>query len=325
MSAKEAKGTKGLAILHEDQWLIVVNKPSGMLSIGFPGSRTPSAQDLLTDMKKSRGKQRIAVVHRLDRDTSGVMMFACTAEAKTAIMDDWQRIVTERTYRCVCARGEKAAPLEDAFTVDAPLAYNIHDVAFVPKPGDAKHRKDAEKAVTRCKVIERGSMYDLVECELETGRKNQIRVHLAHIGHPIVGDEVYGVQDWESADTGDKPAVPSPIGRLGLHARVLAFIHPFTGAKLRFELPEPESFAKIIAAKIHIPRKSRATAKNGNTYVREKPEFAGKPGGKPGAKPFGRERPPRKEKMEDLTDLKALPGKKRPERGQTGSRFIPKK
>jgi len=315
MCAKEKKGTKGLAILHEDQWLIVVNKPSGMLSIAFPGSRTPSAQDLLTELKKSRGKQRIAVVHRLDRDTSGVMMFACTAEAKTVIMDDWQRIVTERTYRCVCARAGKAAPLADTFTVNAPLAYNIHDVAFVPEPGDAKHRKDAEKAVTHCKVIERGSIYDLVECELETGRKNQIRVHLAHIGHPIVGDEIYGVQNGEEADTAGKASVASPIGRLGLHARVLAFTHPFTGERLRFEVPEPESFAKIVAVKVYIPRKSRAIAKNGNTYVKEKP----------GGKPFGKDRPPRKEKMEDLTDLKPIPGKKRPERGAVGSRFIPGK
>ncbi len=310
MSAKETKGPKGLSILHEDQWIIVVNKPSGMLSIGFPGSRTPSAQDLLTEMKKSKGKQRMAVVHRLDRDTSGVMMFACTAEAKTVIMDDWQRIVTERTYRCVCARDEKAPPLAETGTINAPLAYNIHDVAFVPRHGDTKHLKDAEKAVTHYKVVERGSTYDLVECELETGRKNQIRVHMAHVGHPIIGDEIYGMQNWEATEATNKTSVPSPIGRLALHARVLAFIHPFTGEKLRFEIPEPASFAKIVAVKVYIPRKNRATSKNGNTYVKEKLS--------------SRERPPRKEKIEDITDLKPIPGKKRPERGQTGSRFIPK-
>lgn len=312
-------GKNSLEILFEDQWIIVVNKPSGMLSIGFPGSRTANAQDLLTEMKRSKGKQRIAVVHRLDRDTSGVMMFACTAEAKKKLMDGWQKIVTERTYRCVCARLEKALPLEDKGTIAAPLAYNKNDVAFVPKPGDAKMLKEAEKAVTHYKVLERGEIYDLVECELETGKKNQIRAHMAYLGHPVIGDDIYGAKETGEAFETGKTNSASPIGRLALHARVLAFTHPFTGAVLRFELGESESFAKIIAVKKYIPRKNRVTTKNGISYTKAKPDFI--------TKFPAKDRPGKKERLKENTNLKPLPrsGSRTKSNPKGESRFIPKK
>lgn len=283
-----------------------------MLSVGYPGSRTANAQDLLTSIKKRAGKRRIAVVHRLDRDTSGVMMYACSAEAKKTIMDGWQKIVTERIYRLVCARSPNAVPLEDEGTIKAPLAYNRHDVAFVPRAGDSKHLKDAEKAITHYRVLERGDVYDLVECSLETGRKNQIRAHMAYLGHPVIGDGVYGLKDITDEDNDDErePTGPSPIGRLALHARTLAFVHPFTGEALRFELSESESFAKIVATKRHIPRKERITRKDGTVLKREIVE-----------------KYPRKEKIEDLTDLKPLArGSLTKQINQDGiSRFIPAK
>lgn len=239
------KKNHSLEILHEDQWVIVVSKPSGMLSVGFPGNRAKTAQDILTEMNRGRGRHHIAVIHRLDRDTSGVMIFACTAEAKETFMGDWQAIVTERTYRCVCARARGASALPPEGVCDAPIAYNRHDVGFVPRAGDAKALKEAEKAITRFRVLERGIKCDLVECELETGRKNQIRVHMAHLGHPIAGDEVYGV----ASETGSgEPLMGGPEGRLGLHARVLAFTHPFTGETHRFEVAEPASFARLVTA-----------------------------------------------------------------------------
>ena len=108
------KNAHALEVLFEDQWIIVINKPSGMLSVGYPGYNGKSAQDILFDMHRSKGKVRIAAVHRIDRDTSGVMMFARTADAKAEIMDGWQEIVGERTYRCVCARASGAEPLPDA-------------------------------------------------------------------------------------------------------------------------------------------------------------------------------------------------------------------
>ncbi|HOT61386.1 MAG TPA: RluA family pseudouridine synthase, partial [Treponemataceae bacterium] len=223
---------RGLAVLFEDKWLVVISKPAGMLSVGYPGFRGKTAQDVLA--ARYPGRDRIACVHRLDRDTSGVMVYARGAEAKKRMMSAWSTIVTERTYRCVALAPRDIPPLADEGTIDAPLAYNVHDVAYVPRPSDARARADALHAVTRYRVLARGSRADLVECELETGRKNQIRAHLAYLGHPIAGDEVYGRAASRVAEPRGHAA-----NRLALHARVLAFVHPFTGEALRFEEPEP--------------------------------------------------------------------------------------
>ena len=332
------KSAHSLEVLFEDQWIIVVGKPSGMLSVGFPGNRSRTAEKILEDMNRSRGKVKIGAVHRLDRDTSGVMMFACTEEARTRIMDEWQDIVSERIYRCVCSRNRDSTPLPDSGTIDAPLAYNRSDVAFVPRKGDAKALKDAEKAVTHFRVLERGPKYDLVECELETGRKNQIRAHMAHLGHPVIGDEVYGDAD------------DSPIGRLALHARVLAFTHPFTGAQHRFEIPEPDTFEKTVkkgskaaGAKVSGALKTQGTAQPQGAARGQSPKKLGtgtagdaatekkiprRQRGKPvqTGTPDSRRPTGRKERdVEDLTDLKAVPRKSRTRQITGKSRFIPGK
>ncbi|HNY21802.1 MAG TPA: RluA family pseudouridine synthase [Treponemataceae bacterium] len=251
------KKQHALEVLYEDQWIIAINKPSGMLSVGYPGSSAKTAQDILFDMYRSKGKSRIAVVHRLDRDTSGVMLYARTEEAKKRFMDEWNEIVTERTYRCVCGKLPGAAPLPDSGVIDAPLAYNRYDVAFVPRKGDAKALKDAEKAVTRFRVLERGAKFDLVECELETGRKNQIRAHMAHLGHPVAGDEVYG-KELIDASGGD---AEGPCGRLALHARVIGFNHPFIHEQKRFEVAEPDSFKAAVVGKKRAATKAPVAAK----------------------------------------------------------------
>lgn len=318
-----------LKVLFEDPYIIIVSKPSGMLSVSYPGFRGKTAQDLLTDMHKSRGKMRIAVVHRLDRDTSGVMMYACTGEAKERIMGDWHTIVTERTYHCVCLRNPGAEPLKDSGTINAPLAYNKADVAYVPKNGDGKGLRDSQKAITHYKVLTRGREYDLVECELETGRKNQIRAHLAHLGHPVAGDSVYGGED----------AGEGPDGRLGLHARVLAFKHPFTGEMHRFEESESGSFAKMVGSgKAAAPKQSDAGASQGTDTLRRgvEPQRRGKnaSGGAGAGADFQKSKQAGQDKAfekrnsnkeDDYSDLRPLPGKPRPKRGATGSRFIPSK
>ena len=349
------KSAHSLEVLFEDQWIIVVGKPSGMLSVGFPGNRSRTAEKILEDMHRSRGKIKIGAVHRLDRDTSGVMMFACTEEARTRIMDEWQDIVSERIYRCVCSRNPAAAPLPESGTIDAPLAYNRSDVAFVPRKGDAKALKDAEKAVTHFRVLVRGLKYDLVECELETGRKNQIRAHMAHLGHPVIGDEVYN-----GAHPGsDRAQSESPIGRLALHARVLAFTHPFTGTQHRFEIPEPDTFEKIVkrgskmsAANPSGAKVPGAPQKRGSTQG-QSPKYPGlnesgasrsasyKPGdadaekkiprrqrGKPvqtGAQEARRQGGRKERESEDFTDLKEVPRKSRTRQETGKSRFIPGK
>lgn len=249
-TARSATGR--LAVLFEDDWLVAVDKPAGLLSVGFPGNRAKTAEDILADRYRGKAKVRVFAVHRLDRDTSGVMIFAKSAESRDRFMDGWQEIVHERTYRCVCARTPRAAPLPDSLTVDEPIAYNVKDVGYVPKKDDKKAREGAERAVTRLRVLERGASLDLVECELETGRKNQIRVHLSHLGHPILGDPVYGEgarrRDEVRAGHGRAPDRSDP-GRLALHARVLAFTHPFTGDQARFEVPEPKEFSRVVKAR----------------------------------------------------------------------------
>lgn len=322
--------THSLEILFEDDWIVVVNKPSGMLSVGFPGYRGKTAQDILTERYRSRGKIRIAVIHRLDRDTSGIMMFAKSAEAKKRFMDDWQAIVTERTYRCVCGRLHGAEPLEDSATINEPLAYNRYDVAFVPRPGDRAALKDAEKAVTHYRVISRGPKYDLVECELETGRKNQIRAHMAHLGHPVAGDEVYGKDLADSSARGESESTrehdAGPLGRLALHARVLAFTHPFTGTPHRFEEAESKDFERIVSeAKRSRKGAASETASGEGEAARVPRRQRGKKpvdAARKAARGSLREREP---DGESVTALTPVPRKSRTRQDTGKSRFIPGK
>lgn len=225
-----------IQIVYEDRWFIIISKPQGLLSVGYPGFRGKTAQSILEDIKKTKGRSSIEVVHRLDRETSGIMMFALGLEAKNRMMNEWHDLVYERSYRCVCThaslyKGGQALP--DSGTIEAPLAYNKAHVAFVPRSDDSKALKNAEKAITHFTVIKRGSLYDLVECNLVTGRKNQIRAHLKHLGHPLAGDPLYGTKN-------------DRLDRLYLHARVLAFTHPFTQEQHRFEESEPSSFLRLV-------------------------------------------------------------------------------
>lgn len=325
------KKTHSLEILFEDDWIVVVNKPSGMLSVGFPGYRGKTAQDILTDRYRSRGKIRIAVIHRLDRDTSGIMMFAKSAESKKRFMDDWQEIVTKRTYRCVCGRLHGAAPLEDSSTINEPLAYNRYDVAFVPRPGDRAALKDAEKAITHYRVIARGPKYDLVECELETGRKNQIRAHMAHLGHPVAGDEVYGKALVDSSTRGesDNPRDhdAGPIGRLALHARVLAFNHPFTGTPHRFEEAESKDFERVVNEKTRRTTRgtARDTAPGEGDATRVPRRQRGKKPVEAARKETAESRRERERDGESTTALAPVPKKSRTRQDTGKSRFIPGK
>lgn len=229
---KPQKRSNHLEILFEDKSLVIVVKPHGMLSTSFAGSRGKSAQDVLANHFRSRGKRTIYAVHRLDRDTSGVMMFALSEQLGKRIMDDWTNMVQERTYRCVCLREPGAAPLPESQTLKNEIAYNRYGIGFVPL-GPPQKKDRTVTAISKIRVLTRGAHADLVECDLVTGRKNQIRIQMAHLGHPISGDPNYG-------------NMRDSRNRLALHACVLAFTHPVTREALRFESREPKEFISLL-------------------------------------------------------------------------------
>ena len=215
-----------MKLVYEDDDVIVINKGYGLLSMGTDtGRQSETAYSILRDyVKKQHPGNKVFIVHRLDRDTSGLMMFARTEEAKEAMQHNWNNMVLERNYLAVL----EGVVEEDSGVIRSNLDENSQFEVYTT------HQKGKGKlAVTRYKVLERGSGYSLVQFSLDTGRKNQIRVHASDLGHPIVGDRKYGAQ-------------ASPIHRLALHARSLKFAHPVTRKLMEFSLPVPTRFAGLI-------------------------------------------------------------------------------
>jgi 23S rRNA pseudouridine1911/1915/1917 synthase len=228
---KEVK-LKGLDIIFEDEHIIVVKKVHGLLSISTNKKGDTTAYGLLSQyVKDSDPANHIYVLHRLDRETSGIMMFAKTPEAKQALQTDWQESVMERCYYVVVEGIVEA----DKGTIVSWLTENKNFLVF-----STPHDNGGQKATTHYKVLQRLKNYSLVEVKLETGRKNQIRVHMQDIGHPVVGDKKYG-------------ATRNPINRLGLHAFLLVFKHPFTGEIMRFETGVPDEFNKLFRRDLESP------------------------------------------------------------------------
>ena len=237
---KSDYGHEKIELLYHDQWIAVINKPSGMLSVPYPGSKARTAQAVLEEMLRKQGvanaKHKPYVVHRLDRDTSGVMMFALTEQAQEKIMNTWHHMVTERLYHAVAEIGRDAEALPESGLIDDPLAQNAHNVGFVPKKGDKDktgHDFKTVAARTNYKMIVQGKTHILFELSLDTGKKNQIRAHLAAHGYPLAGDE-------------EHRAHTDPFGRLCLHARTLEFDNPFTGEHMKFEVPEPQEWGEYV-------------------------------------------------------------------------------
>ena len=229
-------GKERIEILYEDKDIVVINKPSGMLSCPYPGSKARTAQDILEKLMRSKGtygpKHKPLVVHRLDRDTSGVMMFALNEITQKQIMDTWHQMVSERLYHAVAENPrDKAKALPDSGLIDDPLAQNAHHVGYVKH--DENDRAKTVPARTNYRVILRGQTHTLFELSLDTGKKNQIRAHLASKGYPLAGDENYR-------------AHTDPFHRLALHARTLEFTHPVTGKVMKFEVPEDEYWSKYV-------------------------------------------------------------------------------
>lgn len=215
-----------LKIVYEDAYLIVVEKREGLLSIATNREKERTAYSILTDyVQRSAKEHRIFIVHRLDKDTSGLMVFAKDEKTKRTLQDNWEDIVTDRRYVAVVS-GEME---KDSGTVVSWLKDNKVYVTY-----SSMTNNGGDKAITHYKVIKRANGYSLLELQLETGRKNQIRVHMHDLKHPIIGDNKYGDGI-------------NPIGRLGLHAFRLFFYHPVTGEMMKFETPYPLAFRKLLA------------------------------------------------------------------------------
>lgn len=214
-----------LRIIFEDAYLIVVEKKEGLLTVSTGDSDETTAFSILkTHVKKSSPQNRIYVVHRLDRETSGVIMFAKNKEVQLTLQENWHRIITRRIY--VALVEGKVEKEQD--TIVTWLTENEKSLKIYSSNTD----NGGQQATTHYRCVKSNENFSLLEIELETGRKNQIRVHMQGIGHPIVGDKKYGADQ-------------SPISRLGLHARLLAFYHPVTTEIVSFETPVPRNFLNL--------------------------------------------------------------------------------
>lgn len=217
---------RGVKIVYEDDSVIVIDKAPGLLSVATDTGSERSAHSIVSDyVKRKTPKAKVLVVHRLDRDTSGLMMFVKDRELQRQLRQNWQESIETRRY-IVVVEGTVA---KDSGTITSWLKGTDSLRTY-----SSKTPNDGQKAVTHFKVLKRSADYSLLSVELETGRKNQIRVHMQDIGHPVVGDEKYGSQS-------------DPIGRLGLHAAELAFEHPRTGKPLVFRSEAPKEFLKIFS------------------------------------------------------------------------------
>ena len=214
---------RGIKIYYEDKHIVVIEKPTGLLSVATDFEMEETAHAIL---KNHCRPKRVFIVHRLDQDASGVMLFALSEEARDALKLVFEAHDIQRNY---------AAVVEGSFDLSNGKweSYVYEDANYVVHSSQDPTR--GKLAVTHYKVKHASRKYTWLDLTLETGRKNQIRVHCKDAGHPIVGDKKYG-------------AVSNPVKRLCLHAHVLAFDHPVTHQKMHFESPVPESFKQLFGA-----------------------------------------------------------------------------
>lgn len=222
---RERLKPRELDIVYEDEHLLVVNKHEGLLSY----SKKPTDVTVITVLNRylfmSHQKCNAHIVHRLDRDTSGLMVVSKTKQVSQLFEKDWKGLVFDRAY--VAVAWGKVEPAEG--TIKSWLTDGEYCVLSSPTDNGGK------LAVTHYKVVRTSRRYSMLELRLDTGRRNQIRVHLREEKHPVVHDPMYGYKD----DV-------SPINRLALHAFRLGFTHPVTGKRLTFETPYPSSFTKLM-------------------------------------------------------------------------------
>ncbi|MBE1554218.1 RluA family pseudouridine synthase [Sporosarcina limicola] len=211
----------GIEILYEDDVLIAVNKDAGILSVAAKNEEEMTAyRQIKQYVKKENLKNRVFVVHRLDRDTSGVMLFAKSEDIKKKLQEAWNEVVKERTYTALVEGVVRKKEGTISSWLKESKTFKVHS-----NPTD----NGGQHAITHYKTLQSNKQFTLLQVQLETGRKNQIRVHMEELGHPVVGDKKYG-------------STINPIKRLGLHATALALVHPTTGELIRFQADAPKNF-----------------------------------------------------------------------------------
>jgi 23S rRNA pseudouridine1911/1915/1917 synthase len=230
---RERKVATRLRVLHEDRHLIVLDKPAGLLTLPTsshePGTLLERVSRYLT--LRHGGKPYVGIVHRLDKETSGALALAKTPDALRALQALFRDHVIERQYVAVV----EGSPRKRNGTIDLPLSSDCGEL----RRGVARGPDEGRRAVTHYEVIERfGPVASLVACWLETGRTHQIRIHLAEIGHPVLGDTVYRPRN--------QPRCKATFWRQALHARTLGFRHPFTGQDVRVEAPLPDDMEALV-------------------------------------------------------------------------------
>jgi 23S rRNA pseudouridine1911/1915/1917 synthase len=221
----DEKQYRGISIVFEDKDLVVIDKHAGVLSIATKKEKTQTAYSLLSNhVKRQNPANKIFVVHRLDKDTSGLMMFAKNEKTKRRLQETWHTTISERTYVAVI----EGATEEPEGVITSYLKESKALMVY-----SSQDPNNGRKATTHYRTIKSNKKYSLLKVNLETGRKHQVRVHMQDLGHSIVGDKKYG-------------STIDPIGRLALHASVLAFTHPITREHLRFEAPIPRKMLKLV-------------------------------------------------------------------------------
>lgn len=217
-----------LTLLHEDDDVIVVIKANGLLTVATEREPETNAQAILNEYLRKKSGGRIHVVHRLDRETSGVLVFAKNFKAREKLKEKFAAHDIDRIYVAI-VEGK----------IDPPAGTLQSHLLEKPnlKMESVRRHPDAKLAITHYRTLATSGAYTMLEVTLETGRKNQIRAHLSEKGHPIVGDAFYGSK-------------VNPLGRLGLHAQLLGFEHPATGKKMTFTAPLPKVFRSVFGTEV---------------------------------------------------------------------------
>jgi RluA family pseudouridine synthase len=221
---------KGIEIVHEDRDIIVIDKPPRLLTMASATEREKTAYHILTDYVRKgsvKSPKRVFIVHRLDRETSGIVIFAKTETAKNYLQDRWDE--TEKKYLAV-VYGRLP---EKSGVITSYLAENVAHVVY-----STKNKSAGKLSTTAYKVLKETRDFSVLEIELITGRKNQIRVHFAEKGHPVVGDAKYGRRD-------------DLHKRMALHARSIAFSHPWNGKRMLLEAKVPAYFTGLVGSIIY--------------------------------------------------------------------------